>query len=216
MAKPKRGVENSTGAATATKKRLRKRALAWIGAKDARVFEAFAGSGAMWRAVWRDAAECIGSDVRPVYDPARALYVENCQRVMRAIDMSRFNIVDLDAFGSPWPAAFVLSARRTLAPGERFVLITTDGGRINAKLASRIEGVMAHLADIDPKAAGASMSFPAITKGAADGVAQRMGGKVAWSEVDMSGFAKQITYSVFGIVGLEPGEGEGRAEASAA
>lgn len=202
MARSKAKIENSTGAATALKKRLRKRALAWIGAKEARVFEAFAGSGAMWRSVWKAAAECVGCDKRPVYDPARALYIEDCARVMRAIDMSGYNIVDLDAFGSPWPQAYVLSARRQLKPGERFAFITTDGGRINAKLASRIEGVMAHLADIDAKAAGASMSFVQITKAAADAVARRMGGEVVWSEVEMNGFSKQITYGAFGVVGV--------------
>lgn len=194
------------------KMRLRRRALAWIGAKDARVFEGFAGSGAMWRAVWRGAGEAVGCDQRPIYDPARALYVGDCRRVMRAVDMGRFNVVDLDAFGSPWPAAYILSARRTLKPGERFVLVTTDGGRLNSKL-GRLETTMAALANVKPDASGSHMNFGQITKSAVETIALRMGGVVNWSQVEVGfGHGGCIAYSAFGIVGLEPQD----AEASAA
>jgi len=110
---------------------LRRRVLAAI--PDARVFDAFAGAGKMYSAVWHAAAAYTGCDLR-WYRDARTMFVARCERVMRAIDLAEFNVFDFDAYGSPWLPVQILAARRRLAPGERIGLILTDGSGLRLKL----------------------------------------------------------------------------------
>lgn len=100
---------------------------------EARVFDAFAGSGKMYREVWREAAAYTGCDLK-WYRDERSVFVAKCQRVMRAIDLADYNLFDLDAYGSPWLQVQILAARRRLAPGERIGLALTDGSGLKLKL----------------------------------------------------------------------------------
>jgi hypothetical protein len=117
-------IDNSPQAQEA-KLDLRRRVLQEI--HQARVFDAFCGRGEMYRGVWKDAALYVGCDERPWHreDPPR--FVADNLRLMRAIDLGRFNVFDLDAYGSPWEQAVILAARRRWAPGERGALVLTDG-----------------------------------------------------------------------------------------
>lgn len=99
----------------------------------ARVFDAFAGSGKMYREVWREAAAYVGCDLK-WYRDERSVFVCKCERVMRAIDLADYNVFDLDAYGSPWLQVQILAARRRLAPGERIGLSLTDGAGLKLKL----------------------------------------------------------------------------------
>lgn len=96
--------------------------------KPARVFDAFCGEGVMFREVWKDAAEYIGCDQRD-WSPQETIrrFVADNQRVLRCIELDRFNIFDLDAFGSPWEQALIIAARRRWKAGERGGLVVTDG-----------------------------------------------------------------------------------------
>jgi hypothetical protein len=98
-----------------------------------RVFDAFAGSGTMWRAVWREADSYVGCDTTWYRDERIVFVADNC-RVLRAIDLSAFNLFDLDAYGSPWEQALIIAARRPVAPGERLGLVMTEGSALNLKL----------------------------------------------------------------------------------
>lgn len=97
------------------------------------VFEAFAGSGEMYRQVWKDAPAYVGCDTRWFPD-GRAAFVADNRRVLRAIDLSPFLIFDLDAYGSPWEQATIIAARRQVAPGESLGLILTDGTGFTLKM----------------------------------------------------------------------------------
>lgn len=131
------GKRDNSKAAENAKTRIREMVLAAIGAENARVFDAFAGEGAMYRAVWHGAAEYLGCDkpksTQPWPLPAgfledeRKIYVGDNRRVLRCIDLSRFNIYDCDSWGSPWEALYIIAARRPLAPDERFGLCITEG-----------------------------------------------------------------------------------------
>lgn len=96
---------------------------------NARVFDAFAGSGVMYRSVWSHAAEYVGCDFRFFRDDRTAFVADN-RRVMRSIDLSAFNIFDFDAYGSPWEQCIILAARRKVASGERIGLVMTEGSRM--------------------------------------------------------------------------------------
>ena len=200
---------------------LRERALAFVAeAGPVRVFDAFAGSGTMWREVWKRADDYVGCDVRPIYDPQRALYVAECERVMRAIDLSAFNVFDLDAFGSPWLQAYLLSVRRRLAPGERVAILTTDGAKLSARFNNNLEPCFAHLAQQPGEVTGVHQLWPALTRAALTRVGELMGGALEWCEV-RDGFgpsacqaysgAGYVGRAGAGIVAQEPSEGAGEA-----
>lgn len=99
----------------------------------AHVLDAFAGAGKMHREVWRAAASYTAIDQR-WYKDQRLAYVADNRRVLRAIDLQRFNVFDLDAYGSPWEQALIIAARRRVAPGERLAFALTDGSTLNLKM----------------------------------------------------------------------------------
>jgi hypothetical protein len=92
----------------------------------ARVFDAFAGDGEMFRAVWHLADRYVGCDTRFVWDDRRT-YVGDNRILMRALDLTPYNIFDLDAFGNVWEQIVLLARVRQLAPGERIGIAYTDG-----------------------------------------------------------------------------------------
>jgi hypothetical protein len=98
----------------------------------ARVFEAFAGTGVLYRAIWREATGYVGCDRRYFRD-GRKVFVADNRRVMRVIDLGAFNLFDLDAYGSPWEQAVILAARRKVEPGERIGIVVTEGSGLNYK-----------------------------------------------------------------------------------
>lgn len=112
---------------------LRRRVLEHV--KPARVFEGFCGPRGEMSPVYESTATVehhVGCDVRFDFPDRRRRYVGDCHRVMRAIDLSQFNVFDLDAYGSPWEAAIILAARRRWAPGELGAVLLTDGsGRLS-------------------------------------------------------------------------------------
>lgn len=90
------------------------------------VFDAFAGSGEMYSAVWKDAAAYTGCDQKPQKD-SRLMFCADNRRVMRAIDLAAFNVFDFDSYGSPWEQAIILAARRPVKAGEAIGLVLTEG-----------------------------------------------------------------------------------------
>ncbi|WP_315792261.1 MULTISPECIES: hypothetical protein [unclassified Bradyrhizobium] len=104
---------------------IRQNVLKAIGRKAA-VFDAFAGSGEMYSAVWKDAAHYVGCDLKPQTD-GRLMFCSDNTRVLRAIDLTPFSIFDFDAYGSPWVQAIILADRRRVKKGERIGVILTEG-----------------------------------------------------------------------------------------
>ncbi len=155
---------------------LRRRVLASIGAGEAQVFDAFAGSGAMHRAVWHDAAGYVGCDLRWFGGDRRAFVADNL-RVLRAIDLARFTIFDLDAYGSPWRQAMIVAARRALVPGEKLALVLTDGSPMKARLGA-VPADLAALAGVPREAAGMSKRWRELTARALTTLAGQMGGEL--------------------------------------
>jgi hypothetical protein len=124
---------DSSHSAMSAKVEIRRRLIDRMrGEKATSVFDAFAGRGEFHRAVWREADSYTGCDLRYFPDERRAFVADNL-RVMRAIDLSAFNIFDLDAYGSPWHQAFIIASRRKVKPGELIALAITEGNGFNYK-----------------------------------------------------------------------------------
>jgi hypothetical protein len=138
--------------ATRAKIQIRNSVLEAIGATDAHVFDAFAGTGVMYREVWHQAASCVGCELEGFYpeDPRECYVADNC-RVMRCIDLSPFNVFDFDAYGSPWEQVYLMAVRRRVAPGERIGMVLTEGQGMKLNMGgmsnalSVIGGVRQHL-----------------------------------------------------------------------
>lgn len=116
----------------ADKVELRRLALEAIGPGEARVFDAFAGSGVMFEKVWKGAASYTGCDLKFFRDGRRAFVADN-RRVLRSIDLTAFNVFDLDAYGAPWEQALIIARRRPVSPGERIAIVLTEGSGLSLK-----------------------------------------------------------------------------------
>lgn len=151
---------NNTVAAKPAKIDIRERVLSIIGADHAHVFDAFSGEGELYRAVWHRAASYVGVDLKWYHDD-RLAYVADNRRLMRALDLARFNVFDLDAYGSPWDQVWILGARRRVAPGERIGLVLTEGTNLKIKMGT-IPFSLARLTGLDPHLPGAAANTNAI------------------------------------------------------
>ena len=169
-------VDNHPGA-LATKIALRRRLVDAIGPAECRVFDAFAGEGHMHRAAWHDVADYVGCDQRWKTSFDHKSYCADNRRVLRRLNLDRFNVFDLDAYGSPYEQVAIIAARRQLGRGERIGIALTDGGIQRAKL-GLVPYAMAYLAGVTPRMRGAATEWEALTARALCAAAARMGGRV--------------------------------------
>lgn len=183
-------------AAKGAKVAIRENVLSHI--KGARVFDGFAGSGEMFRAVWHKADAYCGCDMRFFMDDDRFAYVGDNRRVMRVVDLSPFNIFDLDAYGSPWEQVTILAANRKLRPGEMVGLILTDGGSLAAR-SNSFPHALAALAGLRVGLSGYSRIFDNAIDRAIHETARRMNAKLVkrWQAIGKSGAAVRYNGLVF-------------------
>lgn len=139
----------------------------------AKVFDAFAGSGRMWRSVWRNAQSYVGCDLKWYKDRVRLAYVGDNRRVLRSVDLSEFNIFDLDAYGSPWEQATIIAARRMVKSGELVGLVLTEGSLMKLKL-GKAPVALALLAGIGDGARGLARQYEQIMDRAISALCARM------------------------------------------
>lgn len=150
---------------------IRHNVLAAIGA-DASVFDAFAGAGEMYSAVWKDAAHYTGCDQKPQRD-GRLMFCADNRRVMRAIDLAPFSVFDLDSYGSPWVQAIILADRRRVAAGELVGLVLTEGAGFAYK-SNIVPEAIALLTGLRTGIVGLSKKQDAVIDKAIAGLARRM------------------------------------------
>lgn len=162
-------------AASDAKAEIRNNVLNEVGT-EARVFDAFAGTGQMWRLAWRRAAGYVGCDKEWMRD-GRVAFVCDNRRVMRAIDLSEFSIFDFDAFGSPWEQVVILTARRKIAGGERLGLVLTEGSSLSLRQ-GRVPGALASLAGLSGHLAGLARWHNDIVDKALNEICRRMGAEI--------------------------------------
>lgn len=141
--------------------------------EDAHVFDAFAGSGRMWRAVWRQADSYVGCDLKWYKDRERKAFAADNRRVLRAIDLSGFNVFDLDAYGSPWEQALIIAVRRRVELGESIGVVLTEGSLMKIKL-GQLPTALAKLSGVTGGMKGMTSHYEGIIERAIAGMAERM------------------------------------------
>lgn len=116
------------------KQRVRHQVVADHGAPSA-VLECFIGEGALYQTCWRGAVAGVAMDM--VADKVRAAAAERphwlvaCTEVEGAIQngigrYTPFDVVDVDAYGEPWPYVRAWMISRRLR-ARRTVIVCTDG-----------------------------------------------------------------------------------------
>lgn len=140
------------------------------------VFDAFAGRGEMYHDVWVGADRYAGCDKEWHPDERKAWVADN-RRVMRCIDLSAYNIFDLDAYGSPWEQAIILSERRLVAAGEMIGVVLTEGSGMKMKQGGLPKGLQV-VAGLRDRVAGTAALADEIVDRAIEGLAKRMACRV--------------------------------------
>lgn len=160
--------------AFAAKVQIRTNVLAAV-ARPAAVFDAFAGAGEMYSAVWKHAERYVGCDLKWVRD-SRVMFAADNRRVMRAIDLAPFNVFDLDAWGSPWEQAIIVADRRRVHAGELLGLVLTngDGRALTLRSSMPLPYAVAELAGLQREIAGVSRQHVDIENRIISGLAKRM------------------------------------------
>ena len=175
------------------------------------VFDAFAGSGVLYRAAWRQAVSYVGCDLRYFRDD-RPAYVADNRRVMRAVDLGQFNVFDLDSYGSPWEQVLILVTRRQVVMGERIGLVLTEGSRLNTTF-GQLPTLLADFAGLSGRVPGAHIDMNGIVDRAIVGMCRRWGVRIVkqWrAESHAVGQARPIYIGlvlegVSGVAGPEAG-----------
>jgi hypothetical protein len=150
---------------------IRRHVLDAIG-REAAVFDAFAGTGEMFRSIWHEARAYVGCDLEWHRD-GRLAYVCDNRRVMRCIDLAPFALFDLDAHGSPWEQATILAARRPVAVGERVGIVLTEGSGLNLKT-GKLGNALGQLVGMTVRLDGMMRWQDEILTRAIEGLARRM------------------------------------------
>lgn len=110
----------------AAKQKIRQDVMALVAGP--RVLEVFCGpSGEMHRRVWSAADDYLGIDLVWRLGDERRRVACDAMLALRALDLSKHNIFDVDAFGSCWCEVGVIAARRKWTAGERGAVVVTDG-----------------------------------------------------------------------------------------
>jgi hypothetical protein len=187
---------NSPGGAFAAKIALRKTAAAWV--EEPRVLDLYAGPGILWNQVWKK-SQYDGCDRDWFRNDPRRLWVADNLLLARALDLSRWNVFDLDAYGSPWRLWWIIAIRRQLQPGERVAVVFTDGTSMRARL-GRIERHLAHLAGFRPDFPQAPKIWDKIVARAVNNLAQIHKAKLARLEI---AHQKSVYYGAALLQGLE-------------
>jgi hypothetical protein len=175
MSASKKKVDNAS-LFFAEKVAIRKNVQTEIGVRESAVFDCFAGSGAMWRAVWRKSGSYTGCDLRWFPDDRRVYVADNC-RVMRTLDLQGFNVFDFDSYGSPWEPIAIMAARRHVRKGERIGVVITEGSRLGLAF-SQIPNALALMAGIGRGVSGAARRQDELIDKAIAGMCRRMRCKV--------------------------------------
>ena len=103
------------------------------------VLECFAGEGKLYAACYKG-MDCLGLDKKKITDGRNMLNIDNL-KFLRSADLSRFNVFDLDAYGSPWYQFLIILKRRGFASGEHIAIFLTDGLQFKAAMGDLPHGL---------------------------------------------------------------------------
>lgn len=155
---------------------MRKACIDWVG--DASVLDLFCGDGEMRRRAWTD-CRYVGCDKKMWRIGDHPRFVCDNTVLLRHIDITGFNVFDVDAYGSPWTQMHIISARRRWAAGERGAVVITDGTSMRTRFGSQPR-------DMAVVAGSMSTDTPATVNAALDAQRDALRGWIRRSNVSVN------------------------------
>lgn len=104
------------------------------------VLEVFCGAGMMYRDVWFNADSYTGIDKRKFFDERETICGDS-QKALRIIDLNKYNIFDIDAYGSPYNELDYIV--RNIKIDTRKTFIITDGSSMDLRMGRVSSGLRA-------------------------------------------------------------------------
>jgi len=107
--------------------KIRANILNEVGADRASVLDLFCGEqGEMHAAVWSRAKNYSGVDIKYNVSDDRRRYVGDNRTFAKWLDLSKYNVFDVDSYGSPWEIMEIISKRRMWLQGTVGAVAFTD------------------------------------------------------------------------------------------
>jgi predicted RNA-binding protein len=122
-----------------------------IDCSDKSVLEVFCGDGVMFSDVWKDAKHYEGIDIKKYDNDKRIVHIGDAATILKKIDLSTFDVFDIDAYGSPYECLFIILDKIGRAPIKKDIyFVITDGIQIDLRMGN-IEKYFSLLSGIDLK-----------------------------------------------------------------
>lgn len=116
--------------------------------RDKNVLEVYCGEGIMFNDVWHLSRHYEGIDIKK-YDDDRIVHIGDAATVLKTIDLSMFDIFDIDAYGSPYECLFIIANRlKKQCVYKNIDFVVTDGLQIDLRMGN-IEKYLALLSGVD-------------------------------------------------------------------
>lgn len=133
------GVKTDNAKITA-KKEIRENVLSMIKERgSANIIEVFCGTGEMYQSVWKRADKYLGIDKLKFFDE-RTTICGDALKALLTIDISEFNIFDIDAYGSPYDCLSIITDKLI---GRKGIIgfVITDGSGMDLKMGNISKGL---------------------------------------------------------------------------
>ena len=97
------------------------------------VLEVFCGDGKMYRDVWKKGDKYTGIDIVEFNDERETIQGDS-KEVLNSLDIDRYNIFDIDAYGSPYEELSIILKKLDRNKYNEYAFIITDGLGIDLKM----------------------------------------------------------------------------------
>jgi len=101
------------------------------GIKNLSVLDIYCGAGEMYNKVWKSAKYYEGIDIKE-FDDGRKLYVGDAPHILKKINIDKFDVFDIDAYGSPYECLSIILNKITTKNQKHFII--TDGIDIDLRM----------------------------------------------------------------------------------
>ena len=165
--------KKTNNAKTTAKAELRLSVLNSI--KNPRVLEVFCGGGEMYNTVWNKAEKYTGIDKVKQFDERNTI-CGDARKALRLVNLSEFNIFDIDAYGSPYDVLDDILNLGELKKPVGFCI--TDGINMDLKLGRVCKGLRKFIRYEHNIAKRANTLHDKFIKIVCDDVAKRLNGEV--------------------------------------
>lgn len=170
------------------------REIAINGIESPSVLEFFCGAGESFRAVWHKARNYTGVDLKAFNDDRHTI-CGDVVSVAKTIDTEKYNIFDLDAYGSPYTVLDILSKR--IKNYKKIAFIITDGICIDLRMGNVCEGVQALTGLKNRRLGRANVLHYEIIKKIVNVVAQRLDGVASGFKIATGVTGAKVKYYLF-------------------